>query len=152
MCTNHAFNVGLQVFLKTKFSIDLVCVCILFPCLRFGLCQFGTTWRPPPPLPPQWCSQHTLQVASNPTTIIKRVSKGHLFTPFNPHQWWNIIPPTLWFRAKFNITFVSPFKKGYLCGNGNLLQYSCLENSTDRGAQWGCKESDRTEQLSTNQK
>ena len=35
-------------------------------------------------------------------------------------------------------------------GNGNPLQYSCLENSTDGGAwwsPWGCKESDTTEQL-----
>ena len=31
-------------------------------------------------------------------------------------------------------------------GNVYLLQYSCLENSMDRGA-WGCKESDTTEQL-----
>ena len=31
--------------------------------------------------------------------------------------------------------------------NGNPLQYSCLENATDRGA-WGHKESGRTEQLS----
>ena len=34
-------------------------------------------------------------------------------------------------------------------GNGNPLQYSCLENPTDRGAWWatvqGCKESDATE-------
>ena len=35
-------------------------------------------------------------------------------------------------------------------GNGNPCQYSCLENSMDRGAwhaysPWGCKESDRTE-------
>ena len=37
-------------------------------------------------------------------------------------------------------------------GNGNLLQYSCLENSMDRGAWWatvhGIPESDTTEQLS----
>ena len=32
-------------------------------------------------------------------------------------------------------------------GNGNPLQYSCLENPMDRGAWWGCKESDTTEQL-----
>ena len=37
-------------------------------------------------------------------------------------------------------------------GNGNPLQYSCLENSMDRGAwggysPWGCKESDTTEKL-----
>ena len=37
-------------------------------------------------------------------------------------------------------------------GNGASLQYSCLENSLDRGAwggynPWGCKESDITEQL-----
>ena len=33
-------------------------------------------------------------------------------------------------------------------GNGNLLQYSCLENSMDRGySLWGHKESDTTEQL-----
>ena len=31
-------------------------------------------------------------------------------------------------------------------GNGNPLQYSCLENSVDRGA-WCCKESDMTERL-----
>ena len=38
-------------------------------------------------------------------------------------------------------------------GNVNLLQYSCLENSMDKGAWWGTvhgghKESDTTEQLS----
>ena len=35
-------------------------------------------------------------------------------------------------------------------GNGNPLQYSCLEDSMDRGAwhsPWGHKESDMTEQL-----
>ena len=38
-------------------------------------------------------------------------------------------------------------------GNGNPLQYPCLENSTGRGAwqttysSWGCKESDTTERL-----
>ena len=31
-------------------------------------------------------------------------------------------------------------------GNGNQLQYSCLENSMDREA-WGCKELDTTEWL-----
>ena len=31
-------------------------------------------------------------------------------------------------------------------GNGNPLQYSCLENPMDRGVWWGCKESDMTEQ------
>ena len=34
-------------------------------------------------------------------------------------------------------------------GNGNLLQYSCLENSTDRilpgYSPWDCKESDMTD-------
>ena len=37
-------------------------------------------------------------------------------------------------------------------GNGNLLQYFCLENSMDRrlpGCLWGCRESYTTEQLST---
>ena len=37
-------------------------------------------------------------------------------------------------------------------GNGNPLQYPCLENPMDRGASqatvpWGCKESDMTERL-----
>ena len=40
-------------------------------------------------------------------------------------------------------------------GNGNPLQYSCLENATDRGAWWatvhgGLKESDMTELLNHN--
>ena len=38
-------------------------------------------------------------------------------------------------------------------GNGNPLQYFCLENPMDGGTwyynPWGCKESDTTEQLST---
>ena len=37
-------------------------------------------------------------------------------------------------------------------GNGNPLQYSCLENPMDRGvgySPWGHKESDMTERLST---
>ena len=36
-------------------------------------------------------------------------------------------------------------------GNGNNLQYSCLENSMDRGAysSWGLKELDTTHRLST---
>ena len=40
-------------------------------------------------------------------------------------------------------------------GNGNRLQYSCLENPMDRGAcpwrdnTWGCQESDMTQQPST---
>ena len=39
-------------------------------------------------------------------------------------------------------------------GNGNPPQYSCLENSMDRGAWWvtvqgGCKKSDRTEYAHT---
>ena len=33
-------------------------------------------------------------------------------------------------------------------GNGSAFQYSCLENSTDRGA-WGHKESDTTEHTHT---
>ena len=39
-------------------------------------------------------------------------------------------------------------------GNGTALQYSCLENPVDRGAEWakvhgGHKKSDTTERLST---
>ena len=40
-------------------------------------------------------------------------------------------------------------------GNGKPLQYSCLENSMDRGAwwgPWGHKESDTTKQLNTSTK
>ena len=39
-------------------------------------------------------------------------------------------------------------------GNGNLLQYFCLENSMDKGAwynPWGCKELDTTERLTQTQ-
>ena len=36
-------------------------------------------------------------------------------------------------------------------GNGNSLRYSCLENSMDRGAWQGHKESDTTEQVSASE-
>ena len=41
-------------------------------------------------------------------------------------------------------------------GNGNPLEYSCLENPTDRGclvgySPWGRKELEATEQLNNNQ-
>ena len=37
-------------------------------------------------------------------------------------------------------------------GNGNTLQYSCLENPMDGGGynSWGCKESDMTKRLNLN--
>ena len=42
----------------------------------------------------------------------------------------------------------------YRKGNGNPLQYSCLENPMDRGAWWATaqsgEESDKTERLSMN--
>ena len=51
-------------------------------------------------------------------------------------------------------TGLDPWVGKILCGEGNgyPLQYSCLENSMDRGAWWvyspcGHKESDRTEKL-----
>ena len=48
-------------------------------------------------------------------------------------------------------TPLPPFLSGE--GNGNLLQHSCLENPTDRGAWhamvWGHKELGMTEQLNT---
>ena len=37
-------------------------------------------------------------------------------------------------------------------GHGNPLQHSCLETPMDRGARWGYKESDMTEQLGTTYK
>ena len=48
----------------------------------------------------------------------------------------------MWFRS---LGWEDPLEGG----NGNPLQYSCLENSTDRGAWWatvhGVEESDMTE-------
>ena len=53
-----------------------------------------------------------------------------------------------------NVSFVSGLGRSPGGGNGNPFQYSCLENSTDRGAWWTTvhgvtKESDMTELLST---
>ena len=50
-------------------------------------------------------------------------------------------------------TLVWSLRRSPEIGNGNLLQYSCLDNSGDRTAwwaivHWGCKEQDTTEWLS----
>ena len=45
-------------------------------------------------------------------------------------------------HLRFNLRFTQ-IKGGE--GNGSPFQYSCLENPRDRGAWWGCTESDTTE-------
>ena len=57
-------------------------------------------------------------------------------------------------RDKRDVGFISGSGRSLGEGNGNLLQYSCLENSMDRGAWWATvhgveKELDTTEQRTT---
>ena len=39
-------------------------------------------------------------------------------------------------RHRFSFCSVSELRRSPGVGNGNPLQYSCLENSIDRGARW----------------
>ena len=53
-------------------------------------------------------------------------------------------------EEKRDVGSIPGFGRSSGVGNGNLLHYSCLENSMDRGAwwdysPWSCKESDTTE-------
>ena len=52
---------------------------------------------------------------------------------------------TIWLtleRSRMNVISVEKLE-----GHGNPLQNSCLQNSMNRGAWWGCQESDTTEWL-----
>ena len=92
-------------------------------------------WQPPQP--------------SSSTTWIRSIRGFHLSLQagFLP---WEVYPPRCWW-LHWSITAVNfLFPWG---GNGSPLQYSCLENSMDRGA-WQATvhrvaKSDTTEQLST---
>ena len=55
-------------------------------------------------------------------------------------------------RDTGDASLVPGLRRSPVEGNGNPLQYFCLENSTDRGgwqATWDCKESDTTEHTHT---
>jgi len=61
-------------------------------------------------------------------------------------DWWAAVHGVAWSRTQLNRLCV------HACigeGNGNTLQYSCLDNPRDRGACWaavyGVAESDMTE-------
>ena len=59
----------------------------------------------------------------------------------------------MWFRSKESTSqlrrcgFYPWLGRSPGGGNGNPLQYSCLENPMDKGAWWGRKNSDMTDQL-----
>ena len=69
-----------------------------------------------------------------------------MITSFNKE-----LPLAFWlrFRLRFHTKNILKSVKENGVGNGNPLQYSCLENSMDRGAWWGREESGTAEWLST---
>ena len=59
--------------------------------------------------------------------------------PGEPHGWSSLVGYSPWGREKSDTTERLHFNFSLPCsgeGNGNPLQYSCLENSRDRGACW----------------
>ena len=84
------------------------------------------------------------------------LSLGQLSTPTWASQlvqWWRIQLPMQETRHRLGGSLIPRLGRSPRIGNGNRLQYSCLENSMDRGA-WratvhGVTESDPAEWLST---
>ena len=59
--------------------------------------------------------------------------------PGNSHGWRSLVDCSPWGRKESDITERLHFHFSLSCigeGNGNPLQYSCLENPRDRGAWW----------------
>ena len=59
--------------------------------------------------------------------------------PGKSHGQRSLVGCSLWGRKESDTTELLPFHFSLSCigeGNGNPLQYSCLENSRDRGAWW----------------
>ena len=81
------------------------------------------------------------------------------FLPHDPHLRPSVFMADCFFKAKKGEPHVLARQELDPCivtlfgeGNGNPLQYSCLENPRDKGpwwatVQWGCKELDTTEWL-----
>ena len=75
-----------------------------------------------------------------------------LQTLFGFHQFFHCFPGGSGGKASVynagDVASISGSGRSPREGNGNLLQYSCLKNSMDRGySPWGHKESDTTERL-----
>ena len=77
-----------------------------------------------------------------------------VFLPGESQGWWSLVGCRLWGRTESDMTEGLHFDFSLSCigeGNGNPLQYSCLENPRDGGAWWaaqslwGRTESDTTE-------
>ena len=59
--------------------------------------------------------------------------------PGKPHGWKSLVGCSPWGRRESDTTERLHFDFSLSCigeGNGNPLQYSCLENPRDRGARW----------------
>ena len=59
--------------------------------------------------------------------------------PGKSHGWWSLVDYSPWGREELDMTERLHFHFSLSCtgeGNGNPLQYSCLENPRDGGAWW----------------
>ena len=72
-------------------------------------------------------------------SLVKQWQPTPVLLPGKSHGWSSLIGCSPWGREELGMTGRLHFHFSLSCigeGNGNLLQYSCLENPRDRGAWW----------------
>ena len=104
--------------------------------------------------PPGMCKCISLGLASVQCGLVKR-RRWHptpVLLPGKSHGWRSLVGCRPWDHEESDTTEQLHFHFSLSCtkeGNGNLLQYSCLQNPRDGGAWWaavsGVAESDTTE-------
>ena len=90
-------------------------------------------------------NQHTSSISANHLAFCRAISRRRqwhptpVLLPGKSHGWRSLVGCSPWGHEESDVTERLHFHFSLSCtgeGNGNPLQYSCLENPRDRGAWW----------------